>query len=134
MTAPAVPASTPATTGEMSRIPGLKTHRNAELALLTFAMILVAVYGATVEANQLGDVSPMFWVPAALLSVLFLGLQVNHDLGRHEVGQRAAQNERTDRRIRRGRSGACEVLVGGAAISYAVGPVEIDGPCGRHRR
>ena len=60
----------------MSRIPGLKTHRNAELALLTFAMILVAVYGATVEANQLGDVSPTFWVPAALLSVLFLGLHL----------------------------------------------------------
>jgi len=76
LTAPAVPASTPATTGEMSRIPGLKTHRNAELALLTFAMILVAVYGATVEANQLGDVSPTFWVPAALLSVLFLGLHL----------------------------------------------------------
>jgi hypothetical protein len=36
----------------MPRIPGLKTHRNAELALLAFAMILVAVYGATVEANQ----------------------------------------------------------------------------------
>ncbi len=60
----------------MSRIPGLKTHRNAELALLAFAMVLVAVYGATVEANQLGDISPMFWVPAALLSILFLGLHL----------------------------------------------------------
>jgi cell division protein FtsW (lipid II flippase) len=60
----------------MSRIPGLKTHRNAELALLGFAMVLVAVYGATVEANQLGEVTATFWVPAALLSILFLGLHV----------------------------------------------------------
>ena len=76
MTAPAVPAPTPATTGEMSRIPGTKTHRNAELGLLAFAMVLVATYGATVEANQLGTVTSTFWVPAALLSALFLALHV----------------------------------------------------------
>ncbi|HEV8173143.1 MAG TPA: FtsW/RodA/SpoVE family cell cycle protein, partial [Actinoplanes sp.] len=60
----------------MSRIPGTKTYRNAELALLAFAMVLVAAYGATVEANQLGTVTPTFWVPAALLSILFLGLHL----------------------------------------------------------
>jgi cell division protein FtsW (lipid II flippase) len=60
----------------MPRIPGTRTHRNAELGLLAFAMILVAVYGATVEANQLDNVSPTFWVPAALLSILFLGLHL----------------------------------------------------------
>jgi cell division protein FtsW (lipid II flippase) len=60
----------------MSRIPGIRTHRNAELGLLVFAMILVAAYGATVEANQLAKVTPTFWVPAALLSALFLALHV----------------------------------------------------------
>jgi cell division protein FtsW (lipid II flippase) len=52
----------------------MKTQRNAELGLLAFAMILVAAYGATVEANRVGEISTTFWVPAALLSVLFLGL------------------------------------------------------------
>jgi cell division protein FtsW (lipid II flippase) len=60
----------------MSRIPGIKTHRNAELGLLAFAMVLVAAFGATVEANQLGTVTSDFWVPAALLSLLFLGLHL----------------------------------------------------------
>jgi cell division protein FtsW (lipid II flippase) len=76
LTAPAVPAPTPASTGELSRIPGTKTRRNAELGLLAFAMVIVAIYGATVEANQLSTVSSTFWVPAALLSVLFVGLHV----------------------------------------------------------
>ncbi|GLY99215.1 FtsW/RodA/SpoVE family cell cycle protein [Actinoplanes sp. NBRC 103695] len=60
----------------MPRIPGLKTHRNAELGLLGFSMVLVAVYGATVEANQYDKISSTFWVPAALLSLLFLSLHV----------------------------------------------------------
>jgi cell division protein FtsW (lipid II flippase) len=60
----------------MSRIPGMKTHRNAELGLLAFAMVLVAIYGATVEANQFGEIRMTFWIPAALLSILFLGLHV----------------------------------------------------------
>lgn len=76
MTAPAVPAPTPASTGEMPRVPATRTHRNAELALLGFAMALVAAYGAIVEANQLDTVTPDFWIPAALLSVLFLGLHL----------------------------------------------------------
>jgi cell division protein FtsW (lipid II flippase) len=60
----------------MPRVPGTKTRRNAELGLLAFAMVIVAVYGATVEANQLATVTPTFWVPAALLSLLFLGLHL----------------------------------------------------------
>jgi cell division protein FtsW (lipid II flippase) len=76
VTAPAVPAPPPATAGEMTRAPRLRTRRNAELALLAFAMVLVAVYGATVEANQLQTITRSFWVPAALLSVLFLGLHL----------------------------------------------------------
>jgi cell division protein FtsW (lipid II flippase) len=76
VTAPAVPAPTPATTGELPRHPGTKTRRNAELALLAFAMVLVAVYGATVEANQLQTITSSFWVPAALLTVLFLSLHL----------------------------------------------------------
>ncbi|MFB9692649.1 FtsW/RodA/SpoVE family cell cycle protein [Amorphoplanes digitatis] len=39
-------------------------------------MAIVALYGATVEANQFGEITPTFWVPAALLSVLFLGLHL----------------------------------------------------------
>jgi cell division protein FtsW (lipid II flippase) len=54
----------------------MKTQRNAELGLLAFSMSLVAIYGATVEANQLGTVTTTFWVPAALLGALFLGLHV----------------------------------------------------------
>jgi cell division protein FtsW (lipid II flippase) len=76
LTAPAVPAPTPANTGELSRVPATKTRRNAELGLLAFAMVLVAVYGATVEANQLATLTPTFWVPAALLSIPFLGLHL----------------------------------------------------------
>ncbi len=60
----------------MSRIPGMKTQRNAELGLLALAMVLVAIYGATVEANQSNTITSTFWVPAALLSVLFLSLHV----------------------------------------------------------
>ncbi|WP_435824042.1 FtsW/RodA/SpoVE family cell cycle protein [Actinoplanes missouriensis] len=77
MTAPAVPAPPPASTGEMSRIPtGWKTRRNAELGLLAFAMVIVAVFGATVEANQFGEIRMTAWIPAALVGILFLGLHV----------------------------------------------------------
>lgn len=58
----------------MSRVPGLKTHRNAELGLLAFAMGLVALYSAVVEANQYDTITTTFWVPAAVLGVLFVGL------------------------------------------------------------
>jgi cell division protein FtsW (lipid II flippase) len=77
LTAPAVPAPPPANTGEMSRIPtGWKTRRNAELGLLTFAMVIVAVFGATVEAHQFDEIRVTSWIPAALVGILFLGLHV----------------------------------------------------------
>jgi cell division protein FtsW (lipid II flippase) len=60
----------------MSRVPGMKTRRNAELALLAFAMAIVALYSAVVEANQFDTVTSTFWLPAVLLGVLFLGLHV----------------------------------------------------------
>jgi cell division protein FtsW (lipid II flippase) len=60
----------------MPRVPGTKTGRNAELGLLALAMAIVAAYGATVEANQYDKITPSFWVPAALLSVLFLALHL----------------------------------------------------------
>ncbi|MFI7545564.1 FtsW/RodA/SpoVE family cell cycle protein [Actinoplanes sp. NPDC049599] len=60
----------------MPRVPGTKTGRNAELGLLALAMIIVAAYGATVEANQFDRITPTFWVPAALLSVLFVALHL----------------------------------------------------------
>jgi cell division protein FtsW (lipid II flippase) len=61
----------------MSRIPtGWKTRRNAELGLLAFAMLIVAVFGATVEANQFDEIRSTSWIPAALLSILFIALHV----------------------------------------------------------
>ncbi|MEU4692098.1 FtsW/RodA/SpoVE family cell cycle protein [Actinoplanes sp. NPDC023714] len=61
----------------MSRIPtGWKTRRNAELGLLAFAMAIVAVYGATVEAHQFDEIRMTSWIPAALVGILFLGLHV----------------------------------------------------------
>jgi cell division protein FtsW (lipid II flippase) len=54
----------------------MKTQRNAELGLLALAMVIVAIYSAVVESNQYDTVTPTFWVPAALLGVLFVGLHV----------------------------------------------------------
>ncbi|WP_433723445.1 FtsW/RodA/SpoVE family cell cycle protein [Actinoplanes sp. CA-051413] len=60
----------------MPRVPGTKTGRNAELGLLALAMSIVAAYGAIVESNQFDKITPTFWVPAALLSVLFVALHL----------------------------------------------------------
>ena len=76
MSASAGPAARPAVTGDMRRILASTTRRNAELALLLFAMVLVSIYAATVEANLLDTVTLDFWVPAAALTVVFLGLHV----------------------------------------------------------
>jgi cell division protein FtsW (lipid II flippase) len=54
----------------------MKTQRNAELGLLALAMVIVAIYSAVVESNQYDTVTPTFWMSAALLGVLFLGLHV----------------------------------------------------------
>jgi cell division protein FtsW (lipid II flippase) len=76
VTAPAGPPPAPAVTGEMPRVRDTKSRRNAELGLLLLAMVLVAAYAATVEANLLDTVTPDFWVPAAALTGVFLGLHL----------------------------------------------------------
>jgi cell division protein FtsW (lipid II flippase) len=76
MTSAAGSALSPATTGELPQVRAGRTRRNAELGLLALAMVLVAAYAATVEANMLDKITPNFWVPAAILSVLFLGLHL----------------------------------------------------------
>ncbi|HEX8627185.1 MAG TPA: FtsW/RodA/SpoVE family cell cycle protein, partial [Catenuloplanes sp.] len=60
----------------MPRISDAKSRRNAELVLLLLAMVLVAAYAATVEANLLETVTADFWIPTALLTVLFLGVHL----------------------------------------------------------
>ena len=76
MTSHAGPAASPAQTGELPRVRATRTRRNAELGLLVFAMVLVAIYSATVEGNMLDTVTPDFWVPAAVLGVLFFALHM----------------------------------------------------------
>lgn len=76
MTAQAGPVNSPAQTGELPRVRTVRTRRNAELGLLGFAMVLVAIYSATVEANMLDTVTRDFWVPAAILAVLFFALHM----------------------------------------------------------
>ncbi|WP_413644507.1 FtsW/RodA/SpoVE family cell cycle protein [Micromonospora sp. RTP1Z1] len=53
-----------------------RSRRNAELSLLLLAMVLVAAYAATVEANVLDTVTPDFWMPAAALGLVFIGLHL----------------------------------------------------------
>ncbi|MFC4019540.1 FtsW/RodA/SpoVE family cell cycle protein [Micromonospora sp. GCM10011542] len=76
MTAAATPAPSPATTGEQPGVRLARSRRNAELSLLLLAMVLVAAYSATVEANLLDTVTPDFWMPAAALGAVFLGLHL----------------------------------------------------------
>ncbi|MEV0607813.1 FtsW/RodA/SpoVE family cell cycle protein [Polymorphospora rubra] len=60
----------------MPRFSATNTKRNSELALLLVAMVLVAAYSATVEANMLDTVTLDFWVPAAVLSAVYLALHL----------------------------------------------------------
>ncbi len=76
MTAAAAPAASPASTGEQPGVRLARSRRNAELSLLLLAMVLVAAYAATVEANVLDTVTPDFWIPAAALGLVFLGLHL----------------------------------------------------------
>ncbi|PWR09447.1 cell cycle protein [Micromonospora acroterricola] len=76
MTVAATPAPSPVTTGGESGVRLARSRRNAELSLLLLAMVLVAAYGATVEANLLDTVTPDFWMPAAALGAVFLGLHL----------------------------------------------------------
>ena len=76
MTAAAPPAASPASTGEQPGVRLARSRRNAELSLLLLAMVLVAAYSATVEANVLDTLTPGFWIPAATLGLVFLGLHL----------------------------------------------------------
>jgi cell division protein FtsW (lipid II flippase) len=76
VTAPAAPAASPAAAADVPRPRVSKSRRNAELALLLLAMALVAAYAATVEANLFHTVTSDFWLPAALLTGVFLGLHL----------------------------------------------------------
>lgn len=76
MTAAAAPAASPASTGEQPGLRLARSRRNAELSLLLLAMVLVAAYAATIEATALDTVTPDFWVPAAALGLVFLGLHL----------------------------------------------------------
>ncbi|MBY8875551.1 FtsW/RodA/SpoVE family cell cycle protein [Micromonospora sp. PLK6-60] len=76
MTAAATPATSPATAGEQLGVRLARSRRNSELSLLLLAMVLVAAYGATVEANVLDTVTPDFWIPAAALGLVFVGLHL----------------------------------------------------------
>lgn len=73
MTAAATPATSPATVGEQPGVRLARSRRNAELSLLLLAMVLVAAYGAMVEAKVLDTVTTDFWMPAAALTAVFLG-------------------------------------------------------------
>jgi cell division protein FtsW (lipid II flippase) len=76
VTAAAAPAASPATTGEQPGVRLARSRRNAELSLLLLALVLVAAYGATVEATVLDTVTADFWMPTALLAVVFLSMHV----------------------------------------------------------
>jgi cell division protein FtsW (lipid II flippase) len=73
VTATAIPAPPPAGAASTSRpVRRPRTRRNTELALLIFAMLLVTVYAAAVEAGQIGEITVDFWVPVAMLGIIFL--------------------------------------------------------------
>ncbi|HEY0699417.1 MAG TPA: FtsW/RodA/SpoVE family cell cycle protein [Micromonospora sp.] len=60
----------------MPRVRLARTRRNAELALLLFALLLTGAYAATVEMNVLDTVTMDFWIPTAALAAVFLGLHL----------------------------------------------------------
>ena len=53
-----------------------RTRRGAELTLLIFAMIVVLLYSAAVEAGMLDVITPDVWVIVAVLFVIFLVVHV----------------------------------------------------------
>jgi cell division protein FtsW (lipid II flippase) len=54
----------------------VRAKRGGELALMIFAMIVVAVYAAAVEAGLVGEITSDFWVPTAVLFAIFLGAHI----------------------------------------------------------
>jgi cell division protein FtsW (lipid II flippase) len=63
----------PAPAGRIRRAP---TRRGVELFLLIFAMIVVLVYSAAVEAGMMRQVTGDVWVPVAILFVIFLAVHI----------------------------------------------------------
>jgi len=53
-----------------------RTRRNVELFLLIFAMLVVALYSASVESGMLEEVTPDFWVPVAMVFTIFVGVHI----------------------------------------------------------
>lgn len=76
VTAPAVPVPPPASPGAVNRGRGRARPRRTELALLLLAMAVVAGFAATVEMHLLGTLTASFWVPVAILTVIFLAAHV----------------------------------------------------------
>jgi cell division protein FtsW (lipid II flippase) len=75
VTVPAAPAPpAPAGPARRGRISG--SPRRAELWLLLLAMTLAAGYSATVELHLLDTLTSTFWLPAAVLTVIFLGAHI----------------------------------------------------------
>jgi cell division protein FtsW (lipid II flippase) len=72
VTAPAV-ATLPASAGTLRRP---RTGRSTELALLLFAMLVVLIYSAAVEAGLLERITPDFWVPVVVVFAIFLGVHI----------------------------------------------------------
>src|SRR5215510_3388323 len=63
----------PAPTRGLRRVP---TRRGVELALLIFAMIVVLLYSAAVEAGMMRQVTGDVWVPVAILFVIFFAVHI----------------------------------------------------------
>lgn len=74
VSAPAVPA-TPAPAGAAAR-GRTQGSRNAELGLLTLAMLVVAGFAAAVEMQMLERLTSTFWVPTAVLAAVFLAAHI----------------------------------------------------------
>ena len=73
MTAPAVVTALPASAGATRRP---RTGRSTELGLLLFAMLVVLIYSAAVEAGLLDKITPDFWVPVAVVFAIFFGVHI----------------------------------------------------------
>lgn len=78
MSTPATPiAATPAVVPAIPRVPpAARATRRTELWLLLLGMVMVTAYLAAVEANMLGRITADFWVPAALLTLMFVALHL----------------------------------------------------------
>jgi cell division protein FtsW (lipid II flippase) len=71
VTAPAASAP-PASAGAMPRGRPRGNPRRAELGLLLLAIAVVTGYAASVEMHLLDTLTPTFWLPAAVLALIFL--------------------------------------------------------------